>query len=613
MQGQSTPLVHDFTRHSHIVSLKLLALSLSGLVALHIANTAQAQNLDADPLFGSISLEAGFSPTPYTAQVSPGGEDESFQLGDDCYGYVRLAQPDFVLSYQAGGSPLGVFALSDLDITMAINDPAGNWHCNDDNIFLSGTNSGIQFNEPLSGDYQIWVGSYDSGAESVATMLAITEVDENEWASIPIGLEDSVYAASFDLNGDIVFGDDSSGFANDGECDDPRFQGPGAAFGSGSNHLFKDASDCRTQFDAGLVSLAEPEDMNLSGQMDTSLFGGDSDVFSGDTTATSSITMPDAGPFGEVFFALVQAFQAIPGDDAGALPLPFGVGGDVTPEYDRATMVALTGIDFGDNSGPFTDDGECDDPRFEGPGAADFNIDGGELTDGSDCSRLYLEGTVTYVEPDISDSAGSDTAIVDSSGIDFGDNSSLFADDGECDDPRFEGPGAAAMTSESSEMRDANDCRTMFETGQLTLVAQTSSTIATASLPSVSTQPRAPAPPPRETYTIGVPRGDISSATQADGSIFASGSVYGDPINSDSRPTGMPPSASVVPVPTRPASNDAIDFGDNSSVFANDGECDDPRFEGDGAASINFDDDLGKDANDCRAAYEAGTVTLIRN
>ncbi len=29
----------------------------------------------------------------------------------------------------------------------------------------------------------------------------------------------------------------------------------------------------------------------------------------------------------------------------------------------------------------------------------------------------------------------------------------------ECDDPRFEGPGAAAPTSESSEMRDARDCR----------------------------------------------------------------------------------------------------------------------------------------------------------
>ncbi len=101
-------------------------------MALQAANTARAQNLDAEPLFVSTSLETGFSSTPYALAVSPGGEDELSGLGDDCYGYIRFAQPDFVLSYQAGDNALGVFALSDLDITIAINDPAGNWHCNDD-------------------------------------------------------------------------------------------------------------------------------------------------------------------------------------------------------------------------------------------------------------------------------------------------------------------------------------------------------------------------------------------------------------------------------------------------------------------------------------------------
>ncbi|GJM13376.1 MAG: hypothetical protein DHS20C12_17790 [Pseudohongiella sp.] len=572
-------------------------------MALQASNTAWAQNLDSEPLFGSVSLQAGFSSTPFTVEVSPGGEDVVSGVGNDCYGYIRNAQPDFVLSYQAGESPLGVFALSDLDITMAINDPAGNWHCNDDSSFLSGTNSGIQFDNPQSGDYQIWVGRYGVGSESIATMLAITEVDESEWASISVGMEDAVYAASFDLNGDIVFGDDSSGFANDGECDDSRFQGPGAAFGSSSDHLFKDATDCRTQLEAGMISLAEPEDMNLNGSTDTALFGGGSDLFGGNTAAANPLAMPDAGPFGEVAFALWQAFQAIPGDDAGAMPLPFGIGGDAASNYDRGDMLAITGIDFGDNSGMFTDDGECDDPRFEGPGAAGFNTDDGILTDAGDCSSLYLEGSLSYVEPD----SASTALVVDSSGISFGDNSSVFANDGECDDPRFAGPGVAASASAENEMRDANDCRDMFESGQLTLLAVASPSASLSSAAAAGTQASLVTTAPQETYVIGTPRGDVSGATLEDGSIYASGTVYGGPIN----PGDL--SSSYTRTRTLPASDSTVDFGDNSSVWADDGECDDPRFEGNGMAATSVDEDRGRDAEDCRAAFDAGTITLIRN
>lgn len=609
MHEQSIPLSLDPARNSLSAPLKLLAFALTGVVALQSANIAHAQNLDAEPLFGSVSLDAGFSSTPYTVEVSPGGEDEFSGLGSDCYGYIRFAQPDVVLSYQAGESPLGVFALSDLDITMAINDPAGSWHCNDDSVYLSGTNSGIQFNEPLSGDYQIWVGSFGVGAESITTMLAITEVDETEWASVPIGLEDAIYAASFDLNGDIIFGDDSSGFANDGECDDARFQGPGAAFGFSSDHLFKDASDCRSQFEAGMISLAEPEDMNLNGDSGTDLFGGDTDIFGDSSAAASPIAMPDAGPFGEVAFALVQAFQAIPGDNAGAPLLPFGLGGDSADDYDRDAMIELTGIDFGDNSGLFADDGECDDPRFEGPGATSFTIEEATLTDAADCSSLYLEDLLTFVDP-ASVVSAEPGLIVDSTGINFGDNSSFFADDGECDDPRFTGPGAAATTFEDNEMSDANDCRNMFESGQVSLVAGTGTSRSTVS--TINTPPSQPAA--QETYTIGTPRGDIDGATLEDGSIFASGTVYGGLIDPDDRSlVRTTNTVNSTPATNSAILNTAIDFGDNSSVWANDGECDDPRFEGSGMAGATLDEDRNKDANDCRAAYEAGTVTLIRN
>ena len=54
------------------------------------------------------------------------------------------------------------------------------------------------------------------------------------------------------------------------------------------------------------------------------------------------------------------------------------------------------------------------------------------------------------------------------------------------------------------------------------------------------------------------------------------------------------------------------DFGDNSSRWANDGECDDPRFEGEGSAATLLDGDRGHDATDCRSLFEPGTHRVAR-
>ena len=52
------------------------------------------------------------------------------------------------------------------------------------------------------------------------------------------------------------------------------------------------------------------------------------------------------------------------------------------------------------------------------------------------------------------------------------------------------------------------------------------------------------------------------------------------------------------------------DFGDNTSRWANDGECDDPRFEGAGAADTLLVEDRGHDAADCRKLFGAGRIAL---
>ena len=53
----------------------------------------------------------------------------------------------------------------------------------------------------------------------------------------------------------VDFGDDTGDYAQDGECDDPRFQGPGMGLTGSESHRGRDATDCRQLFDSGRVSL----------------------------------------------------------------------------------------------------------------------------------------------------------------------------------------------------------------------------------------------------------------------------------------------------------------------------------------------------------------------
>lgn len=53
----------------------------------------------------------------------------------------------------------------------------------------------------------------------------------------------------------------------------------------------------------------------------------------------------------------------------------------------------------------------------------------------------------------------------DSGESDFGDDTGRWAKDGECDDPRFEGPGMGLTDSEEALGHDATDCRELVEAG----------------------------------------------------------------------------------------------------------------------------------------------------
>ena len=51
-------------------------------------------------------------------------------------------------------------------------------------------------------------------------------------------------------------------------------------------------------------------------------------------------------------------------------------------------------------------------------------------------------------------------------------------------------------------------------------------------------------------------------------------------------------------------------FGDDSSTWSQDGECDDPRFQGTDTASTLLDEDPLSDATDCRDLFNLGRITL---
>ncbi len=70
-------------------------------------------------------------------------------------------------------------------------------------------------------------------------------------AALALGFASPVFAQS------INFGDDSSEWANDGECDDMRFAGPGMTTTPLlQDDIMRDATDCRDAFAAGLLKLA---------------------------------------------------------------------------------------------------------------------------------------------------------------------------------------------------------------------------------------------------------------------------------------------------------------------------------------------------------------------
>ena len=440
---------------------RIWRVSCCASLLLLASGTALTQNPDADPRFGSSNLRIGFDPDPFQVDLRGGGNMDVGHLGGECLGYVNSDQPDHVLNYLAGGATLGIFIASADDTTIVINDPMGNWHCNDDSEFLSDLNPGLALKKAPAGNYQIWVGSYDNSGADTAVKLVFTEQDANSWANmnIELGPDTSDLPLATDI-ATIEFGDDDGQFSNDNECDDPRFEGDGMATFLDEADENHDATDCRNLYSHGQIRLAGEWGTTSSPALraDGIEFGDNSSIYANDGECDDPrFNGPGAASSPDSEHTLHDAADCLDLYQSGRVQ--FG---------NASTQVVSADIDsinFGDDASAWSEDGECDDPRFTGSGVASYTDEGDRLHDATDCRRLYAEGSIQL----LAEAAAVAVITVDTSGVYFGDDSSVWSEDDECDDPRFEGNGMAHSLNDSDLFRDASDCESLMGNGSIRL------------------------------------------------------------------------------------------------------------------------------------------------
>lgn len=139
--------------------------------------TLQAQDFNLPPTFGIISVYSGFLPDPNWVSLLAGGsiraEYPDAVTGNRCAGYFAEA-PDFRIHFTPREDlPLSFYVEAREDTVLLVNTPDGAWHCNDDS---AGLNPALTWDDPLEGQYDIWVGTYSpTGNEYPPATLSISE------------------------------------------------------------------------------------------------------------------------------------------------------------------------------------------------------------------------------------------------------------------------------------------------------------------------------------------------------------------------------------------------------------------------------------------------------
>ncbi len=133
------------------------------------AGPGQSQDPKLAPTFGSKTLQSGFTPDPFSKDVTAGGKKQVTVGGVKMW--IANA-PDFSVNYKAGDLPLTFYVRSTADTTLLINLPDGTWIADDDSD--GNLNPALKVARPRSGRYDIWVGTINQGNPQAT--LHITEL-----------------------------------------------------------------------------------------------------------------------------------------------------------------------------------------------------------------------------------------------------------------------------------------------------------------------------------------------------------------------------------------------------------------------------------------------------
>ena len=148
-------------------ALLLLAASVA------LALPASAQDPGATATYAEISLAAGFTPDPYSLEITAGGST-SVDVTSACdYGVVADA-PDLEINLtDTDGGALYIYALSAEDTTLLVNLPDGSWLCDDDSY--DDGDPLLEIDGAAAGLYDVWVGTY--GGQTAEATLFVSEFD----------------------------------------------------------------------------------------------------------------------------------------------------------------------------------------------------------------------------------------------------------------------------------------------------------------------------------------------------------------------------------------------------------------------------------------------------
>lgn len=126
-----------------------------------VADLRRVPDFSLAATFFDETIVTGFTPDPIDYPLQAGGYLRAGDALEGCAGFVADA-PDVRITYQAGDDyPLRFFIEGTADTTLLINRPDGAWFCNDDRR-EGDLNPEIVFDRPMTGQYDVWVGTYDS-------------------------------------------------------------------------------------------------------------------------------------------------------------------------------------------------------------------------------------------------------------------------------------------------------------------------------------------------------------------------------------------------------------------------------------------------------------------